>query len=900
MSRSVCRSILLAVGFLWLSGLSLFAQDQEDGLAVTLLEGDIPFQSLMSGFEAEAQSESFLLVGSARRALASGAYEIAYSLAVRAEELMGVDFRDFENQLVIIDSLLAQSEWVEARIRLDELEISDETQGQRLKLREAMIAYAEGDADEVSEIIAETSPEDLGNGDAAWRSFLEGWVQLNNRRRSNARDLFEEARNFAVEESPALLAQINYLIFRSQLESRTDDAETVPQLQNALLESEGKSIRYVYAQQLAVLLYDSGRDREAIQLVMRSLDTIPDEMAREKAQLQLLATMAAGAGSFEGRRALGDLLSANQFPELMSVALQQAFSRARLGDEAGGEVVRATLDQMVARDPEHLLLDQALYYRAVFHFMDEDYLAAEADAATFQDRFPNSPYRRGMLALQASTAWYRERFRTAASRLQQMRWEFADLEEDFRLSALIADCYLRAGLRSNLREDFQNAAEAYATALLNVATPSQGGPLFFQLVFARLRAGQLDRALEAIDNPSYRILAGEEVIWRAQWMALQELRRRPNGEFEAYERAQQAVEEEASNPMLKLRLLWLTARLSVISGDSAYTEDWVEQIERYVENAALENADPDLLNKVMASSLLSLADARFAEDRTEDAIALLERIRRDYAGYEAALLSYIAQARFLSMQNRTVEAQQLLVSLADEYRDNDLAPVALFEAALNAERRGQDTYLDEATKLLERIANDYPESPMVFRARLMQADLLRRLNKFGAAEYIYTLLEQRYGNRPDVYLAQLSLASTLLAQVNEDPSKFDAGVSKLELLMDSPEVTPDTRIEAGYLLGQAWRAQGEQLKAKQVFWVLYDQTLVEKMRIRQLSRTGRYWLARSLFALAEISQSEGDVDQATYFYRQIREHRLPGADLARARLEILTAPIAAEALSQEN
>lgn len=894
MSRSVIKSIFLAWGVLALLGLSLSAQEETEEPAVPAPEGEIPFQALFSGFEAEAQSDSFLLAGSARRALGAGAYEVAHSLAVRAAELMGEDYDDFENELVIIDSLLAQSEWIEARTHLAALETADAQKLQRLKLREAMIAYAEGDADGVERIIDDTPLEGFGSGDAAWRSFLAGWVQLNNGRRSNSRELFEASRNFAVIESPALLAQIDYLIFRSLLESRTDDAETIPQLQNALLESDGKSIRFVYAQQLAVLLYDSGKQDEAIQLLLRSLDTIPEELTREKAQLQLLVTMAAGAGSFEGRQSLGELISANRFPELMSIALQQAFSRARLGDEAGGEVVRATLDQMIARQPEHLLLDQALYYRAVFHFMDENYLEAEADAATLQRRFPNSPYRRGMLALQASSAWYRERFRTAASRLQQMRSEFADLQEDFRLSALIADCYLRAGLRSNTREDFRNAAEAYSTALANVAIPSQGGPLFFQLVLARLRAGQLDQALAAIDNPSYRVLAGEEVIWQAQWMALQELRRQ-NRELEAYERAQQAVEEEASNPLLKLRLLWLTARLSVISGDSAYTEDWVQQIEQYVNSAALENADPDLLKKVMASSLLSLADARFAEDRSEEAIALLERIRRDYAGYEASLLSYIAQARFLSMQNRTVEAQQLLVSLADEYRDHPLAPVALFEAALNAERRGQDTYLDEATKLLERIANDYPQSEMVFRARLMQADLLRRLNKFGAAEYIYTLLEQRYSDRPDVYLAQLSLASTLLAQVNEDPSKFDAGISKLELLMDSPEVTPDTRIEAGYMLGQAWRSQGEQLKAKQIFWVLYDQTLVEEMRIRQLSRTGRYWLARSLFALAEISQSEGDVDQSIYFYRQIREHRLPGADLARARLEILTQPISAEA-----
>lgn len=870
---------------------------QDSGEMAPPVEVDVPFRALSPGVDLQDQGEAYWLAGSARRALGAGLYDLSYSLAVRAETLLAGESADFANAFVIVDSLLARAEWVEARSRLNALAEVEGAPMERLRLREAMIAFAESDAESVRARLEGVGVSALGTGDAAWFWLLSGWASLAEGNASAARELFASARQVAAGTSPALASQIGYLIFRSLLESRTANAETIPQLQNALLESAGQEVSYVYAQQLAVLLFDAGDQDAAIRLIEESLDTIPDGMARVKAQFQLLATMAAGMDRIEGRQALSELISANRFPELMSIALQQTFSRARLDDEAGSGVVRATLDEMISRSVEHALLDQALYYRAVFKFLEGDFPGAEDDAAELQRRFPTSTYRRGMLALQASSAWNRERYRTAASRLQQMRSEFSDLRSDFRLSALIADCYLRAGLRSSTREDYRNAAEAYATALSNVTTISQGGPLFFQLVFSRLRAGQLDLALEAIDDSRLRALAGGEMIWRAQWMALREMRRVDNVS-EAYERAQAAVLEEASNPFLKLRLLWLTARLSVVSGDPEYTIDWVNEIESFVQSDELADADQDLLNKVLASSLLSLSESHFALDEPEEAVVLLERLRAEYAGYESALLSYISQARYLSKMNRTVEAQQLLVSLADKYKDHRLAPVALFEAALNAEQRGQDTYLDEATKLLQRIASDYPDSDIVYRARLMQADLLRRLNKFGSAEQIYYRLEIDYPDRPDRFLAQMSMADTLLAQTGEDPSKFDGAVSRLELLMDLPDnELPgdmlDLRVEAGFKLGQAWRSRGEALKAKQVFWLLYDQTLVEEPRVRRLSHKGRYWLSRCLFALAEISQEQGEIDQAIRFFEQLIEHRLNGVELARERLKILAKPVEA-------
>ena len=261
-------------------------------------------------------------------------------------------------------------------------------------------------------------------------------------------------------------------------------------------------------------------------------------------------------------------------------------------------------------------------------------------------------------------------------------------------------------------------------------------------------------------------------------------------------------------------------------------------------------------------------------------------MRANYGDYEAALFSYIIQARYFSSVTRTVDAQQRLVYLADNYPESRLAPMALYEAALNAEKRGQDNLLDQANQLLERIARDYPDSDVVYYARLKQADLLRKLNQFATAQQLYELLENQYRDRSDRYLAQISLADTLMARSVEDPAKFDAAISRLELLMDLPDVPVDLRVEAGYKLGMAWKNSAEPGKAKQAFWTLYDLVLGERNLTSSLGAKGRYWLSRSLFALADLESDEGNLDRAQGFYRIIISLRLSGYELAKAKLGV--------------
>jgi tetratricopeptide (TPR) repeat protein len=190
-------------------------------------------------------------------------------------------------------------------------------------------------------------------------------------------------------------------------------------------------------------------------------------------------------------------------------------------------------------------------------------------------------------------------------------------------------------------------------------------------------------------------------------------------------------------------------------------------------------------------------------------------------------------------------------------------------------------------ELLDRIASDYPDSDLVYYARLKQGDLLRKLNRYGTAAIVYEQLEDTFEDRPDRYLAQISLADTLIAQASEDPSKFEAGISRLELLLDLPDVPIGLRVEAGYKRGNAWENKGEHLKAKSAYWDLYDLFVGEENRVQLLGKKGQYWLSRAMFELAEIFEDQSELDKAIELYEEIEVLGLIGGAIARARVDQL-------------
>ena len=205
-------------------------------------------------------------------------------------------------------------------------------------------------------------------------------------------------------------------------------------------------------------------------------------------------------------------------------------------------------------------------------------------------------------------------------------------------------------------------------------------------------------------------------------------------------------------------------------------------------------------------------------------------------------------------------------------------------------KRGRGEYLSQAIELLDRIAIDYPESDLVYYARLKQGN---RKPEFEAAELVYESLENTHVIDP-IGIGKMSLADTLIARASEDPSKFEAGISRLELLMDLPTAPVELRVEAGYKIGIAWENQGEPVKAKAAFWNLYNLFIEKDSRIENWVSRGGIGFRVLCSSSRKSFQSEANLDMAIEFYEKIEQLGLLGSELARARIDQLRgrAPIA--------
>lgn len=265
---------------------------------------------------------------------------------------------------------------------------------------------------------------------------------------------------------------------------------------------------------------------------------------------------------------------------------------------------------------------------------------------------------------------------------------------------------------------------------------------------------------------------------------------------------------------------------------------------------------------------------------------MLDKLRADFRATAAAQYSHLVQAAHLTQRGDMAGAQRVLISFVDsaEYRRSDYAPLALYEAAINLERQGLDRHLEEANKLLERLVNSYPQSELVFYARLKQGDLLRKLNFFPQARQVYEDLINNSSLHPDVLLAQLALADSLFAQGSNSVVNYESASAIFERLRDLPSAPVDLRAEAGYKWGYALAKRNEPAKAQTVLWSVVQAFLLDAAAAEQLGAKGRYWISRSLLELGQIHEEAGRLDEAQRAYRLIIERKLSGAQQAQAKL----------------
>lgn len=876
-------SLLLLGAWLWVAAAGFLAGQGEVPAAGDLLAGvSIPLVAAgeegMAAEERDRMREEWLQQGmlGARR---DGLYGLADRYA--AELLEGA--RD--------EGILREA--LEVRLQVALLEGRTEAVASLMEemteqewvvdpLLRGFAAYFEGDLEAARGAAELGRAGEADRGRRAWFLFLEALVAVRAGENAEANRFFVQAERLA----PNSLLRNHFELLRMREELRrgelTEEGRTA--LRETMRSLRGERAGFEAARLLATALFRAGESGEAVALLSQHLDYPGLREYGLREQFLLLLGMFAGPETTRGRMALRELVGSGTDAGLRDLALTLL---ARHLNGEWEESFLENLEEWLGERPEHPLSARMLAYRGTLLFERGEQEAATEVAERLLEEYEDSEYAGSGLRILAQAAYESEppRYRTAADYLGRLQRLLGDGVAAARAGALVGDCYFLNG-------DYGSAAEAYG-AVRGEATGGLAEHIFFHRVLAQIRGGNLERAMEVVDEERGRGNLGEEILWKAEWSVLDALRR-AGREAEALERLETLLENGQRGAVrgeLELRLRWLRTRLELEAGRAEEARARIDRFLEDLESEPLAELGSDLLAAVESQLLLMRGEAYLRMGEPAAAARSFTRLRTGFPESGPAILSFLVESREGSAEGNLVMAQQSLIELVDRFPESELAPIALWEASLKAEQRGLESSLREAITLLERLVTDYPDSELVYYARLKQGDLARRLNDFPTALLLYENLLQAFPDHPERYRAELSRADCLLALGSEDPARNDQASVLYERNTLLPTVPLEVRMEAGFKWARALKQQEADRSAVEVYYLLRERFIL-RSELREtllLSEVGRYWMARVLLELGELLENSGQWRKAEKIYGEHVQLNLPGSSMARERIDELQA-----------
>jgi len=748
------------------------------------------------------------------------------------------------------------------------------------RLDMALALLMQGRASEAGPLLAQ--PLDEASLDATmmqWYHLALGMLKADS---GDSRGASEEYAK-AMQNAPAFLSsRVELVMLRDELARGAPTPEAIAALRQKVRDNQGRREGFEAARLLSIALSQSDRQMEALSLIDEQLRFMGVNEGGMREQLLLLMAQLSGPDTLRGRTALQDVLmdpGSDRHAMMNAVAMLYDAETS-----AGPDAFRSVLDAVISSYPAHPLMDELLLLRSDLALKAGRFDDSAADAQKIIDQFPASNLRHAALRTLAYIAFVRNppQYRTAASYLAQLRGELPDGSARALPGILIGDSFFLNG-------DFSNAAAAYLDAF-DEAVPDKG-IVFYQMVLSLIEAGRMDDARAALNAVRRDPSVDQMHRWKSEWNLIHAMRAAGEHEaaFSRLDELLSATGLDQPPAALRLRLMWLEAQLSLEAGQPARTPGMCQTILDAIDAETVAVIGDDQKVEIASQTLLLKAQAHLALGNDSDAETAFSALRTRYTGSIAAQNSYLVQARSLAQKERLVEAQGLLLTLADRYPASELAPVSLWEAAISAEQRGLEATYREALSLLDRLVSTYPQSDLVFFARVKQGDILRKLNDFGTALLAYEDVINRFPSHPDQHLAQMNRADCIIALSATNPARRADGIAVYERLMERQDLPGDFRAEASFKWAYNIDKQGDPTRAIDAYWALLSRHAGDAFAA-SLSARGRYWISRAAVELGQLLEASGRYEEARRVYTIMLTTNLPGRALAQARLKRLDEP----------
>jgi len=814
----------------------------------------------------------------ADNALRSGLASIAVGLYDQLLESITPSYpHKQELELSRISAFIALGKLEEADIALTKY---SEIQDSQFNLRRALVSFLNGDRSVAERMADRVVESELNANELPWYLMLRGLLILKPQDEDDEESFLNRARFAAI--SPEQNAQIELLIYRTVLlKSERLNQRELNRLKadSELQMRQGKRIGFQFAKEYAIGLHVMDRPDEAIQVIQETIPRIEEADYDIRDELLLLEGIMSEGEMSAGQEAFRRLLSVGVSTDLRLRALQALVSSATSAEE-----IQSFLQFTGELDQEKLpkkLVNQILYNRGQLLYWFRDYEASEKECAILLQGAPDSELHESTLRLLVLIAFQRQRYRSASGLLIQLSNLVEDGSDRNRIQLLVADCFFQGG-------DFGDAAQSYEIAIQQEETDIDRGTILFQWVLSEIKSGNLEGAASHMEVYKKDPSIDPVQKWKAFWNLLTAFQANKR-EIEAYDLLNEWLTQDAREMLpvsLWLRLLWFRCQLSLKTSNFDSTPVLAGEVYSVLREAE-GTIDPVLGIQVASLTQVIEAQALIFSGQHEEGLELMETVRRDFPSTRAAAQSYLAEARFDASENRMVDAQRRYTELFDNYPTSELAPIALYEAAIHALRRGTDSTLKEANLILQRLAENFPNHPLVFYGRLNQGNLLRSFNDFGGAEAVFERLLINFPTHKDRPIVEMAQAECILAQTGASQGRISQARGKFERLAELPDLPSDLRVEASYKWAFSYERRANQEQVIQIYWMAIDQFLINDDQSGKLGSTGRYWMSRIIISLGETLEELGDVESARRVYSFIHEHGLPFNNLAEGKLSRL-------------
>jgi len=226
-------------------------------------------------------------------------------------------------------------------------------------------------------------------------------------------------------------------------------------------------------------------------------------------------------------------------------------------------------------------------------------------------------------------------------------------------------------------------------------------------------------------------------------------------------------------------------------------------------------------------------------------------------------------------------AEQNYLAAAAATKGAPPGDVALYRAGRAAAAAGE---VSRALRHFQRLAEEYPASPILPEARFAQGDVLAEMGRFDAALLSF---DEVIRAAPDSAAATMAWGRkgdcqfTLGAQ---SPARYEQALAAYLTVADREREAMDVRLQAVYKAGRCEEMLGRPAAAIERYMTVVYRHLDE----RQAGRPGApVWFARAAFAAAALQERAKQWQEAVQIYRRVVEDGGPASSDAAAQIRSL-------------